>query len=170
MIETFDRLRLSEHYHQLADDELARIALSGNLMPEAQEALAIELRERGMTDLSEYKRALEEAAAASSPAREAEYQAQMQQKFSEAALVFAAWLMAVALPFIIASSTRPTGSNALKLYGMGTLLIAFSCYLGFRARRRHSRKGYVLKLIVPLVLLVVSAVLVLSLAVLNLRF
>jgi hypothetical protein len=47
----------------LADDELARIALTDELVPEAQEKLEEGLQTRGLTDLWEYKRALDRAAA-----------------------------------------------------------------------------------------------------------
>jgi hypothetical protein len=59
----FPELRFREYYGHLADDELARIALTDELVPEAQQALKEELQKRGLTDLSEYKRALEQAAA-----------------------------------------------------------------------------------------------------------
>jgi hypothetical protein len=55
-----DELRFANTYRGLADDELARIALSNNLLPEAQEALTSEMQRRGLTDLSEYKRALDD--------------------------------------------------------------------------------------------------------------
>lgn len=58
-----DRLQFAETYSRLADDELARLALSNQLVPEAQEALTLELQKRGLTNLHEYKHALEEAAA-----------------------------------------------------------------------------------------------------------
>ena len=58
----FQELRFREYYGHLADDELARIALTDQLVPAAQEALQEELQKRGLTDLSDYKRALDEAA------------------------------------------------------------------------------------------------------------
>jgi hypothetical protein len=65
-----DKSQFRDYYSRLADDEVARIALTNYLLPEAQEALADELQKRGLTDLTEYKTALAEAAAASSPERE----------------------------------------------------------------------------------------------------
>lgn len=64
--------RFAEVYSRLADDELARAALAGHLVPEAKEALDAELQKRGLNDLSEYKRT--EAAGKSSLARELEIQ------------------------------------------------------------------------------------------------
>jgi len=54
----FDKWQFGEYYGRLADDELARIALSNHLVPDAQEAIAVELQKRGLTDLSEYKKGL----------------------------------------------------------------------------------------------------------------
>ena len=137
-------------------------------MPEAQEVLTDELQKRGLTDLREYKRALDEAAEASSLGRELEIQAQMKLEFAEWMLVFMAWVLAIALPFIWIAS--PNRSDALKISVIGTLFIAFSCYLGLRALRRGSYKGYVLKLMLPLILLGISTTVVLSSIVFGMAF
>jgi hypothetical protein len=59
----FQELKFREYYCHLADDELARIALTDDLVPEARHALSEELQKRGLTDLSDYKKALDQAAA-----------------------------------------------------------------------------------------------------------
>ena len=48
-----DTREFREYYGRLVDDELARIALTGNLRPEAQDALNVGLDKRGLSDLSE---------------------------------------------------------------------------------------------------------------------
>ena len=60
---------LDDHYRLLPDDELARLTIrqEQDLLPEAKEALAAELRRRGMTDLSQYRQAMAEAAAIAAP-------------------------------------------------------------------------------------------------------
>ena len=163
-----DKSQFREYYSGLADDELARIALSNHLVPEAQELLTDELQKRGLTDLREYKRALEEAAEASSLGRELEIQAQMKLAFAEWMLVLMAWVLAIALPFIWIAS--PNRSEALKVSVIGTVFIVFSGHLGLRARRRGSYKGYVLKLMFPLILLATSTTVVLSSIVLGKGF
>jgi hypothetical protein len=58
----FQELRFREYYGHLADDELARIALrTDELIPEALQALKEELQKRGLADLSECKRVLDQA-------------------------------------------------------------------------------------------------------------
>ena len=56
-----DNLRFAEYYTRLADDELARIALENHLVSEAQDALTDELRKRGLTDLTSYRKTLEDS-------------------------------------------------------------------------------------------------------------
>lgn len=149
-----------EYYSRLADDELARIALQDQLVPEAQDAITDELQKRGLSDLSEYKRALDESAAASSVENELQIQVRMKRQVSEWVFVFLAWASAIASPFILVAG--PDGSEALKFSGMAALPIAFSCYLGIKARRQGSRQGYVLKFMLPLILLGISTLVVLS--------
>lgn len=154
-----DKPQFAARYSRLADDELARIALSDFLLPEAHEALRNELLKRGLTDLSEYKKALEEAKAASSIENQLEYQIQMRQVITEWMLVFVAWVFAVAAPFIWLET--PSGSEALKVSAVGASFIAFSCYRGLKARRKGSRKGFWLKCALPLILLGISSGIVL---------
>ena len=44
-----------QHYNDLQDEELVQIALTRELVPEAQQALTEELSKRGINDLSKYK-------------------------------------------------------------------------------------------------------------------
>jgi hypothetical protein len=155
-----DRQQFREYYGRLADDELARIALSNHLVPEAQEALTDEMQKRGLTDLTEYKRALDEAAAASSPERQLEITAGMKRELTEWVLVFMAWVLALVLPFAWLAS--PNRSDAFQFTLMATPFIAVSCYLGIKARREGSRREYFLKVTLPLVLLGISTLVALS--------
>ena len=157
----YDRQQFADFYSRVADDELARIALSNHLIPEAQEALTVELQKRGLTDLSEYKHALEEAAAASSPRSQLEFQARIYRAFVEWMFASMAWVLAVSLPPLIWFAA-PHGSDALKLCLIEALFIAVSCYLGVKARREGSRKGFVLKFMLPLILLGMSTLAVLT--------
>jgi hypothetical protein len=93
-----DRLRFAEVYGRLADDELARIALSGNLVPDAEEALTVELQKRGIADLSQYKHTLEAAAGASSVGSDVEGQSGLKQAPGDRMFVLAAWVLAVCIP------------------------------------------------------------------------
>jgi hypothetical protein len=81
----FQELQFREYYGHLADDELARIALTDELVPEARQALKEELQKRGLTDLSEYKTAVDQAAA---DRREEAKGAREDFKLHIAALVF----------------------------------------------------------------------------------
>jgi hypothetical protein len=162
-----DRSQFSDYYSRLADDQLARIALSNHLVPEAQEALNEEMQKRGLTDLTEYKRALEEAAAASTLGSALQVQAQMKWQFAKWMIAFMAWGFAITLPLAWLPLAWTPGaaalSDALEITAMGGLCIALSCYLGIRARRQGSRAGYVLKSMLPLVLLGISTAVVLFL-------
>jgi hypothetical protein len=155
-----DNSRFGAYYERAADDELARIALSDELLPEARQELNAELAKRRLTDLSEYKRALAVATEWKSPARQMEFQGALQRKFHGWALVFAAWIFAAALPIIWNAS--PTRADSLKVGAGGALFIALSCYLGIRAGRQGSRSGFILKLVVPLFLIGCSSVAVLT--------
>ena len=147
----YDRLQFAELYSRLADDELARIALENHLVPEAHEALAVELQKRGLNDLSEYKRNFEEAATASSVETG---RAPIERSRDEWLFAFAACLMAVLLPLQFEYAGLPH-LNRVELV-IGGLVIALSCFLGLRARRKGSDKGFLLKFVLPLVLLGVS--------------
>jgi len=153
----YDRLQFAELYSRLADDELARIALENQLVPEAHEALAVELQKRGLNDLSEYKRNFEEAAAASSVETG---QAPIERPREEWLFAFAACLMAILLPLQFEFAGLPH-LDRVEL-ALGALFIAFSCFLGLRARRKGSHKGFLLKFVLPLVLLGVSTLAALS--------
>lgn len=160
-----DGLRFRDRYSQLPDDELARIALSGQLVPEAREALTAELQKRGISDLSGYKRDLEE------PTRDYEIMANMQRRIAEGMAVALAWCLAIFVPFlaIAAHTAHAPVTDLLEVGGVCLLVVAFSCYLGIKARKEGSRIGYVLKLVVPLVLLGISTIVVACLSVLNVR-
>jgi hypothetical protein len=88
----FQELQFREHYSRLADDELARIALENELVPEAQRALSEELQKRRLTDLSKYKAALEQAADERSLGRQMEIQTRMEQQFVEWMFTLMGWI------------------------------------------------------------------------------
>lgn len=152
-----DSLRFAEVYSRLADDELARVALSGHLVPEAQEALTVELEKRGLTDLSQYKRAPDQAAGISALARGLQFQAGAKQKSSDRIFVLGAWVLAVSIPLVFLSDEPPSSAILIRLCVVGGLFIAVSCYRGLRARSDGSRKGFVLKFLLPLILLGASS-------------
>ena len=154
----FQELQFREHYSRLADDELARIALENELVPEAQTALSEELLKRGLTDLSKYKAALAQAAEERSLGRQMEIQARMQSQFAEWGFTLIGWLFAALGPFIWVAA--PNAADVLKTVVALTAFIGFSCYLGIRARRRGSRAGYILKFVFPLILLAISTIMV----------
>jgi hypothetical protein len=52
---TIDINELREHYAALTDDELRNLVITGGLTREAQELLDIEMRSRGIQDVSEYR-------------------------------------------------------------------------------------------------------------------
>jgi hypothetical protein len=81
--------------------------------------------------------------------------------------VSTACVCAIALPFIWIASL--TVSDALKISAIGALFIAIGCYLGIRARRQGSHKGYIFKLMLPLILLGISTVVVFTGFLLNVR-
>lgn len=153
-----DKLKFAEVYRGLADDELARLALSNQLVPEAQEALTVELEKRRITDLSEYKHTLEEAAGTSSLRRELELEARLKSPSRDGVLVFAAWVLAILLPLQFLSVTPPRSPALIWLCLVGGVYIAFSCYRGLKAWRDGSRKGFVLKFVFPLTFLGISTV------------
>jgi hypothetical protein len=155
-----DRLKFAEVYSGLADDELARLALSDHLVPEAQEALTVELEKRRIADLSEYKHRLEEAAVASCLRRELELQARPKSPSRDGVLVFAAWALAILLPLQFFLAAPPRSPAFVRLCLVGGVYIAFSCYRGLKARRDGSRKGFVLKFVLPLTFLGISTVFV----------
>jgi hypothetical protein len=155
-----DRLRFAEVYSRLADDELARVALGGNLVSEAQEALTAELEKRGLTDLGQYKRTPGQAAGMSSLTGDLQFQAGVKGKSSDRIFVLAAWVLAVSIPLVFLSEERPSSAILIRLCLVGGLFIAVSCYRGLRARADGSRKGFVLKFLVPLILLGASTAIV----------
>ena len=149
-----------EYYSQLRDDDLAYIALSKDLVPEAREAMTVELHKRGLTDLREYKKVLDEAAVAMAPETQLQIQAEMEYRFREWTFVLLVWTLALLLPFISLAALHDP--SALKFSALAVLFIAVSCYLGIRARRKGSHKGYVLRLVVPLTLIGFSVLIVLG--------
>jgi hypothetical protein len=151
-----DPLRFNGVYRRLMDDELARVALEGNLVPEAREALTIELQKRGLTDLSEYENNLAQAAAVSSFENQLAIQAQMKRQLLSWLLTFFAWVMALFVPFAWLISPNRTDNFEVSL--MGGAFVAFSCYLGIRSRATGSQWGYRLRFLLPLILLGVSTV------------
>jgi hypothetical protein len=91
----------------------------------------------------------------------------MKQQFMEWMFVLMACVFAIGLPFMWIAS--PTVSDALKISAIGAPFIAISCYLGIRARRQGSHKGYIFKLMLPLILLGISMIVVLTGFLLNVR-
>jgi hypothetical protein len=55
-----ESLQFREHYRNLVDDDLARLAMDTNLIPPAREAITDELEARGLRDLSSFKKRFEE--------------------------------------------------------------------------------------------------------------
>jgi hypothetical protein len=78
-----------ERYSRMADDELARIALESELVPEAQKTLKEELQKRGLSDLSKYEAALKQAAEERSLGRQMELQVRMERQIAE--WMFTSW-------------------------------------------------------------------------------
>jgi hypothetical protein len=156
-----EKQRFVEYYRRLADDELARAALenTSDLVIEAREALTEELQRRRLTDLSEYKKTLAESAALSAPARQMEITAEMSMRLREWSLVFLAWMVAMFLPVALVANPHQSEAWGPALI-MGSL-IAFSCYLGIKARREGSPREYFLKFKLPLILLGISTILTL---------
>ena len=155
-----DKPQFAEVYGRLADDELARVALGGNLVSEAQEALTAELEKRGLTDLSQYKRTPGQAAGMSSLTGDLQFQAGVKGKSSDRIFVLAAWVLAISIPLIFLLAQPPSSAMLIRLCLVGALFIAVSCYRGLRALRDGSRKGFVLKFLLPLILLGASTVVV----------
>jgi hypothetical protein len=85
---------------------------------------------------------------------------QLRWRFTQWVWVMCGWVFAALGPFILVAN--PRGSDALKAWLIGVLLIGSSCYLGVKARREGSRTGFLLKLVVPLTLLGISSFIVLS--------
>jgi hypothetical protein len=157
----YDRLQFAEVYSRLADDELARIALSNHLVPEAQEALTVEIQKRGL-DLNEHKRALEKAAAVPVLERELALQARLVQPSSDRIFIVAAWILAASVPLTFLLAAPPSPAILIKLYIVTAAFIAVSCFRGLKARRDGSRKGFMHKFVLPLMLLGISTAVVLS--------
>jgi hypothetical protein len=155
-----DTLRFAEVYRRLADDELARVALSNHLVPEAQEAVKAELQRRGLNDLSEYKHTLEEAAGTTSLGAELAFQGGLKRPTGDGVFVFAAWVLALSVPLIFLSAPPPGFAVEIRVCLAGTALIAVSCYRGLKARREGSHRGFVLKFVLPLILLGLSTTVV----------
>jgi len=103
---------------------------------------------------------LDEAAVAMAPETQLQIQAEMEYRFREWTFVLLVWTLALLLPFIALAALHDP--SALKFSALAVLFIAVSCYLGIRARRTGSHKGYVLRLVVPLTLIGFSALIVLG--------
>jgi hypothetical protein len=164
----YETPQFAELYRRLPDDELARIALANHLLPEAERALTGELQRRGLTDLSEYKKALEESAAASSPERQMELLTQMKQAYVEWLFAVVASALAVMLPVVWFLDQNVPAGIKLKVSALGAVLVGLSCYFGIKARRRGSRVGLWFKCVIPIILLAISTFVVLGSRLLNL--
>jgi len=157
----YDRQQFAEVYSRLADDELARVARSNHLVPEAQEALTVEIQKRGL-NLSEYDRALEEATAVPVLERELAFQARFVRPSGDRVIVLAACVLAASVPLIFLSAAPPSPAILIKLCIATAVVIAISCFRGLKARRDGSPKGFLLKFALPLILLGMSTVVVIS--------
>ncbi len=145
--------KFSEYYRGLADDQLARIALEDHLVPEAYEALRVELHQRGLTDLSEYKRTLDQSTDTLHAWREPDTSTSAKEGWT---MVVAGWVLAITLPFI--GEIERQGAPDTVLLAVGAIYIGWSCYLGIKDRRQGSKRGFILKFVLPLVLLSASVV------------
>lgn len=148
-----DSSKFSEYYRGLADDELARIALENHLVPEAYKALTVELHQRGLTDLSEYNRPLAQSTAALHAWREPDTSTRAKEGWT---MAVAAWVLAITLPFI--AEIERQGTSDTVLLAVGAIYLRLSCYLGIKDRRQGSKRGFILKFVLPLVLLAASVV------------
>jgi hypothetical protein len=162
-----DRQQLQEYYRGLPDDDLARIALTAELTPEARDVIGTELQGRGLKDLSVFKRQMEEDAVLTNPARYNEVSWEMERKWKLsigiAGLVMGAWVSAATLPMDILSMDQSQSiGTKLEIVGILGAVMALSIYLGFRARRQGRRLAFYLRAVVTLVLLCTSTVIVLA--------
>jgi hypothetical protein len=148
-----DSSKFSEYYRGLADEELARIALEDHLLPEAYEALKVELHQRGLTDLGEYKRTSDQSTAAFHAWREPDTSTRAKEGWT---MAVAAWVLAITLPFIAEIERQSTPITVLLT--VGAIYLGLSCYLGIKDRRQGSKRGFILKFVLPLVLLSASVV------------
>lgn len=109
-----------------------------------------------LTDLSEYKKSPEGFPEALLARREPGASARARPEW---AFVLGAWVIAAVLPIMFeVRGTR--ASDSVTFLVVGGVYIAFSCYLGIKARRQGSKKGFVLKFIVPVVLVGLSTLFV----------
>ena len=152
----FPEQQFREHYRHLSDEELAHIALESELVPEAQQALAEELRARGLTDLSEYKNALDLAAISRSqePAR---IKLQM-ANFLVGCMAIVLATIAPLLLLILLMGPKQTGALEAMIAAFVAAFVALSCYNGLKARRQGSKWAYRFMHVLPLTLLGLSTV------------
>lgn len=155
-----DTQQLQEYYRGLSDDDLARIALTAELTPEAREIIAQELKGRGLTDLSGFKRQMEEDAVVTNAARYNEVSWEMERRWKlsiiMAGVVICAWIGAALLPNILSANGSESPVSKLQIAGVLGGIIALSVYLGFRARHQGRQLAFYLRAVVPLVLLCTS--------------
>ena len=159
-----DRKQLRQHYKRLSADDLARIALSADLTREAAAIIKEELQSRGLTDLSAFKRQMEEDALLTNPARYNEVSWQMERRWNRfilvAGVVSMAWLFAATFPLLIhfVNSAESTSSK-IQLISMLCATIGMSVYLGIRAQQQGRRLAFYLRAVMPIALLCTSTVL-----------
>jgi hypothetical protein len=159
--------QLQEHYQRLSNDDLARIALTAELTPEAREIISQELHTRGLTDLSSFKRQMEEDAVVTNPARynqvSLDMELRLKRSIAVGGLVATAWVGAALLPIAILGSDRPESiGTRLQVLGILGALLALSLFLGLRARRQGRRLAFYLRAVIPVALLCASMAIVLA--------
>jgi hypothetical protein len=145
------------------DDDLARLALTAELTPEARQVMALELQLRGLKDLSAFRQRIQEDADLTNPDRYAQVTSQIGQRMDRAmagtALMLGAWILAVGLPVRLWNSdpSEPLGPTLL-FTGLGIAIVALSIYRGLRARQEQRWAIFYLNAVVPLVLLCASMI------------
>jgi hypothetical protein len=157
----FPAQQFRAYYRHLADDELARIALESELVPEARRALTDELQYRGLTDLSGYKRALDEAALY----RKVENQGRAAQMPLHWLTLFFLLIARMIAPFL--RSTLPSVVDALKISAVSAVLTLFGCYVVVNAYPPGAQRGHRQRVVATFILLGISTIAVVTLKVLR---
>lgn len=159
-----EQQRFRDYYRSLDDHDLARLALTEDLVPEARAAVNEELAVRGLSDLSQFKQRMREDAAwvRQSQADAPLVQRRQQELLNECVLVPCAWVLASLGPFMALWPGRPSDRWALAALAAP---LGLSIWLGLRARRAGRRLVYHLEVTVPLALLVISSMAALVMAI-----
>jgi hypothetical protein len=158
-----DKQQFREYYAGLPDDQFQMVALRPDLVPEAREAVTEELQARGLTkaDLKAFRRQMKRDRVL---AKRSEGVAQQQwwdlkEKMYVGFLVLFAWMSAMILPMAIREPARQWES----IFIPGGFVVG-SCLLGLWARKKGRHVAFVLRFVVPLVLLAISTLVVVVLS------